>query len=193
MKTTQCISKIFSEKNNQGFNLGRKKISKRSGGFTLINRGTIKLNPEGFTLIELLVVIAIISVLAAIGYAAYSTSQAAGRDAKRISDVEEIAKAMLVYKTTNNSFPSNASNSVKVVSDTTDFKNYFQTGNAPQDPKVGTDYGYNICTADTNKFLICARLENPKKGNTVTVDPCNWQTVVPATDSTLYFCASYSR
>ena len=52
----------------------------------------------GFTLIELLVVVAIIAFLAAIGIAVYSEIQSKSRDARRIADIEAIAKALELHK-----------------------------------------------------------------------------------------------
>ena len=50
----------------------------------------------GFTLIELLVVIAIIGLLASIILASLNTAQQKGRDARRVSDLQEIAQQIAV-------------------------------------------------------------------------------------------------
>lgn len=50
---------------------------------------------RGFTLIELLVVIAIIGLLASIILASLNTAQQKGRDARRVSDLQEIGQAMV--------------------------------------------------------------------------------------------------
>ncbi len=50
---------------------------------------------RGFTLIELLVVIAIIGLLASIILASLNTAQQKGRDARRVSDLQEIGQAIV--------------------------------------------------------------------------------------------------
>ena len=63
---------------------------------------------RGFTLVELLVVIAIISLLSSIVLASLNTARAKGRDAKRISDMQEFRKAVALYYDDNGKFPQNA-------------------------------------------------------------------------------------
>lgn len=53
---------------------------------------------NGFTLVELMVVISIISVLAVVGVTFYGSSQQKARNAKRISDIQEIAKTIDAHK-----------------------------------------------------------------------------------------------
>ena len=54
---------------------------------------------KGFTLIELLVVIAIIGLLSSIVFASLTTARARGRDARRVSDLTEMAKAIGIIDT----------------------------------------------------------------------------------------------
>ena len=63
------------------------------------------LKQAGFTLIELLVVIAIIGILASIILASLSTSQAKGRDARRVSDIKQIELALGLYYDANSYYP----------------------------------------------------------------------------------------
>jgi prepilin-type N-terminal cleavage/methylation domain-containing protein len=70
-----------------------------------------KTNPskysKGFTLIELLVVIAIIGLLSSIVLAALNTARERGRDAKRLSDLEQVQNALEEYESSNNgNYPS---------------------------------------------------------------------------------------
>lgn len=52
---------------------------------------------RGFTLIELLVVIAIIGLLSAVILAALTTARGQANDARRVSDMKEVQKALEVY------------------------------------------------------------------------------------------------
>lgn len=64
-------------------------------------------NRRGFTLIELLVVVAIIGILASVVLASLNTARAKGRDARRISDFEQIRTALNLYASDNGgSFPT---------------------------------------------------------------------------------------
>ena len=60
---------------------------------------------EGFTLIELLVVIAIIGLLSSIVFASLDGAREKARDARRISDLQEMEKAMALYFADNGDYP----------------------------------------------------------------------------------------
>ena len=62
-----------------------------------------KKNTQGFTLIELLIVIAIIAILAAVVFVALDPASRfkKARDARRQSDVENIAAAVVTYQVDN--------------------------------------------------------------------------------------------
>jgi general secretion pathway protein G len=59
-------------------------------------------NNHGFTLIELLVVVAIVALLSSIVFASLNTARAKGRDAKRLSDLQQIRTALELYYNDNN-------------------------------------------------------------------------------------------
>jgi len=60
---------------------------------------------NGFTLIELLVVIAIIGVLSTLAVIALGSARTKARDAKRMSDLNQISKALELYYADNNTYP----------------------------------------------------------------------------------------
>ena len=64
---------------------------------------------KGFTLIELLIVIAIIGILAGVVLVALSRSRVKSRDAKRVADLRQIATALEVYYSENESYPVSTS------------------------------------------------------------------------------------
>ena len=65
----------------------------------------IKKTQKGFTLIELLVVVAIIALLSSIILASISTARSKARDAKRLSDIDQIRIALELYRDKNGQYP----------------------------------------------------------------------------------------
>ncbi len=65
------------------------------------------INSKAFTLIEILVVVTIIGILAAIAFVNFNESQKKSRDARRISDIGELVKAVQLYHEKFNAFPDN--------------------------------------------------------------------------------------
>ncbi len=63
-------------------------------------------NQKGFTLIELLVVIAIIGLLASVVLLALNSARAKSRDAKRISDVQQMVSAFELFYNDASSYPT---------------------------------------------------------------------------------------
>ncbi len=64
-----------------------------------------KQNKKGFTLIEILVVISIIGFIAASAMYALNNARVKARDAKRLSDIKILQKALEMYYDDNNLYP----------------------------------------------------------------------------------------
>lgn len=65
----------------------------------------MKRKNEGFTLVELLIVTAIIVVLALLGGTNYIAAQKKGRDARRVSDMEQVKAALEMYRVDKGRYP----------------------------------------------------------------------------------------
>jgi len=66
-------------------------------------KGLALSSSKGFTLIELLVVIAIIGILATIVLVSLNSARVRARDARRLSDMQQMSLAMEMYYDTNSS------------------------------------------------------------------------------------------
>lgn len=100
---------------------------------------------SGFTLIELLVVIAIIGILSTVVLASLSEARTKARDAQRMSDVEEISKALMLFAADNgDSYPAVSACDYN----TTDWNSFFTTylsnyiKKIPVDPSKKSNMGY---------------------------------------------------
>lgn len=108
---------------------------------------------SGFTLIELLVAITIVAILSTVGLTMYSVARSNARDAKRITDVNNINKAFEVrYRSGLYEAPS---------------ASWFESG-YPLDPTNDATYYYiwsglakgAYPTTAASTYTICAKLEN---------------------------------
>lgn len=96
-----------------------------------------ELNGRGFTLVELLVVIAIIGILSSVVLASLTNARAKARDARRVSDVNQIKLALELYYDSNNFYPVSGWNNLTAGMNGT----YISV--TPNDPSGGTaSYGY---------------------------------------------------
>ncbi len=106
----------------------------------------------GFTLIELLVVVAIIAILSVIGMTLFGSVQKSARDARRRGDIDAIASALEVAKTSTGYAQIYGTN--------------FASGTVP------TDSG-NTATGIT--YCVYSRPDY----NTITVPTTRWTTTCP--------------
>ena len=124
------------------------------------------MNKKGFTLIELLVVIAIIGLLSTLAVVALGGARTQSRDAKRASDIKQIATALELYFAEHGRYPT--STTAINLGDT----NYACLGTAgfsttgcagahmervPQDPTNGQNYTYT--STNTQSYIIDVSLE----------------------------------
>lgn len=145
---------------------------------------------RGFTLVELLVVIAIIGGLSSLLVPNFMAARERTRDAKRISDLHQIQKALELYKQDQSppSYPA-TDTFIRAVDDcwTSDGSGGSCTGNLymshmPKEPigQPQTFYYYERDTGDTLKYTLCACAENTADENAIS-DDCN---------TTTYGCSS---
>jgi len=66
----------------------------------------VKLPSKGFTLLELLIVIAIIGIISTVSLVNLENARAKARDARRLSDIDQIQRALEIYYTNNAFYPN---------------------------------------------------------------------------------------
>jgi general secretion pathway protein G len=93
----------------------------------------MKKNHSGFTLIELLVVIAIIGLLSTLSVLALNAARARSRDAKRISDVQQMQTALEMYYNDMNAYPATASAGASIATASTTYMKIIPTPPQPVD------------------------------------------------------------
>lgn len=140
---------------------------------------------QGFTLIELMIVMVIMGVLATIGVGSFISSQKKSRDAKRKSELRQVAQALEAYYNDNSAYPTGNTTDGRIkVCDatgenggalectwgTSPFKSSSNTTTymikLPKDPKSDWRYYYRKTT--TNKwYQLYARLENDQDADYV--------------------------
>ena len=116
----------------------------------------IKRGEKGFTLIELLVVIAVIGILATMIVVQFNSVRQKGRNARRLSDLNAIQKAIELYNNDNNRYPPSTANgaigeaSVPYAAGTINalLSPYLPT--MPRDPKSGEAGYYYYYNGDYN-------------------------------------------
>jgi len=136
-----------------------------------------------FTLIELLVVVAIIGILGTLGTTSYVRALKNARDARRKSNVDDIASALDIYWAENNgSLPTDLSDAKSKLAPSSGDK---LLNEWPTDTVSGYTYYYNLTssTPGANTYVVCANVELTVNANSKD----NWGSSGP-TDSTKFFC-----
>jgi prepilin-type N-terminal cleavage/methylation domain-containing protein len=148
-------------------------------------------NNKGFTLIELLVVIAIIGILASVILASLNSARSKANDARRKSDLAQIATALQLYRDANGTFVISGSGasgggngwfSLKngtnyALSVAEGLANSGFIGGIVVDPSGQTSSngvsrsGYMIY-ADADHYTLWANLENPTPADIATMNNC---------------------
>ncbi len=109
----------------------------------------IKNLKKGFTLVELLVVIAIIGILSTLLIIQLNSARGKARDAKRISDVNQMRTAIEFYANDNGKFPTTLGEAAK----------YLSNKKIPVDPTTSLEYdGYGV-SSDGSQYQVWAQLE----------------------------------
>ncbi|MDD4409662.1 MAG: type II secretion system protein [Candidatus Pacebacteria bacterium] len=115
---------------------------------------------KAFTLIELLVVIAIIGILAGFIIVSMGGAQGAASDARRKADINQLSKAVMIYKTNNPDTPLLIdADGCNIGSDCSPDE-IFGSASVLRDPN-GTYYSYT--SADGVDFTITSTLSNDHK------------------------------
>jgi general secretion pathway protein G len=122
---------------------------------------------RGFTLIELLVVIVIIGLLTGILLVNYNSVRQRGRDAKRKSDLQQVASALEIYKADEGSYP--ATGSLSWGESFTGGDGTIYMSKLPEDPLSTRVYYYN---SDGTTFTLEACLENVADSDGAAVASC---------------------
>ncbi len=133
---------------------------------------------RGFTLIELLVVIAIIGILSSVVLASLNSARQKGRDARRVSDMKQIALALeLYYDAQAQTYPAAASTAaLEGAGSPTFVPTYIST--MPLDPQGTTPYNYqSLDSADAAcgsepcpSYVAWATLEGTKPSGAFETD-----------------------
>ncbi len=115
---------------------------------------------RGFTLLEILVVMIIIGILAVIGLRSFTQSQTKSRDAKRKNDLEQMERALEMFRSDKGYYPVNNTNGVMELADGTEFEwgtSFYDPDNhttlympdLPEDPS-GMRYYYQAYQRDSS-------------------------------------------
>ena len=111
------------------------------------------MNEKAFTLIELLVVIAIIGILTSFIIISMSGASDVANDSRRKADINQLAKAVMIYKTSHDTLPIETC----LIGSNCSDDNVFGSASILRDPD-GSYYTYR--SSDGNYFTITSTLSN---------------------------------
>lgn len=123
---------------------------------------------KGFTLIEILIVVAIIAILASIVIVGVAPAQQSGRDARRISDLQNIRNGLQLFYSRCGFYPglTNSTTCAGVTNDYTGMvtaltssANSLGISSVPNDPSSNRKYYYSS-SLDGSSYTLGAVLEN---------------------------------
>lgn len=142
-----------------------------------------RFNASGFTLIELIIVVALIGMLAtALLFNTFKTSTQNGRDAKRITDMRTIQKAMeQCFSIFNQAYPTRIPFGAQLRCGTETLLDP-----VPKDPDPRLTPGYAASTQSTTDYCTCAYLER-KSPNSNDVN-CTFTNITPPAGGGGYYC-----
>jgi len=146
----------------------------------------MKNKSHGFTLIELLVVIAVIGILAAVVLASLNSARTKARDARRKSDLRQVAIALELYRDSNGTYaiPSTGTTGVGTGWFNTYASPYTKSvaqglvdagfvGQLIVDPSAtGADRAPYMIVSDANGYTVWANLEDPSANDIATMNTC---------------------
>ena len=131
----------------------------------ILHRSLYRSGKGGFTLIEMLVVIAIIAILTGIIISGLVGSRAKARDAKRASDLSQIALALEQYFDRCDQYPANitASNLTTINTGCPSSPSQVSLANfiskIPTDPSTNASYGYVTNGTPPSDFVLYTTFE----------------------------------
>lgn len=131
--------------------------------FKGIRVGGLKTGSKGFTLVELLVVIAIIGTLATLLLLQLGVARAKARDAKRVSDINQLRSAVELYFDDNNGkYPAGINTAATCIAA---LGKYLAAPTCPADPVTAASYFYAYApTTGPVQFHLWSELEGKSQG-----------------------------
>jgi general secretion pathway protein G len=117
---------------------------------------------KGFTLIELLVVLAVIATLSAVVMTMLREARARARDARRMSDMNEIFKALSLYQNEKRTYPVYTGNITSSDPMSEALESTGVISNVPTDPLAGYTYTYTSTNGSTFAIGFCLETDTIK-------------------------------